>query len=211
MNFDKVIQRIQDSLVEKKLPGQDAQYKMSAFGRKKAVEQNFNKKSHKMAAVMLLLYPERGTVFFPLTQRHEYKGVHSGQVSLPGGKQDPEDESLMQTALRETEEEIGVERSEIQLIGNLTDLYIPPSNFHVHPYVGIVDKKPAMAKEDFEVAEIVEVSLRDFLNDDIIQRTKVKVGNGMRIETPYFNLGGKVVWGATAMILNEFRHLIKEP
>jgi len=158
-------------------------------------------------AVLLLLYMKDGELFFPLIQRHEYKGVHSNQVSLPGGKVEIGDDNLLHTAIRETEEEIGVPRKLIENFGALTELYIPPSNFMVSPFVGFISGEPTFVKEEREVKEILEVSLLDFLENSPIKETEVIIGDGIKLKTPYFELNNKVVWGATAAILQEFKEI----
>ncbi|MBI1184433.1 NUDIX domain-containing protein [bacterium] len=183
---------------------------MSALGRKQSVEQTFGTKAHKLGAVLILLFPLENKACFPLTQRHQYKGVHSGQVSLPGGKYEAQDRNLMATALRETEEEIGVEPSKIEVIGALSTLYIPPSNFLVHPYIGFTKEKPHMKKDDFEVHELFETDLETLLHPQTVQHTRVKIAEGLRINTPYFNLNNKIVWGATAMILSELKEILNQ-
>lgn len=210
MSLNQIIEIIDQRIKTGNLPGPDAQYAMSSIGRKSRVVSEFGKKEHKKSAVLILLYEKNGQVYFPLTQRRSYKGVHSGQVSLPGGKLEFDDTDLSHTAIRETHEEIGINRNQIQLIGQLTDLYIPPSNHHVHPYVGFLDDIPIFKKDDYEVEELLETPLEKLLDDSIISETKINLGNGLRIKTPYFDLHDRVVWGATAMILNEFKELVSQ-
>lgn len=207
---EDTLKKLRLALTEKSLPGADAQYKMSSNGRKNKVSDTFGTKPHKVGAVLILLYPHKNGIYFPLTQRHQYEGVHSGQVSLPGGKAEPFDLDASHTALRETEEEIGVSRHHVEVLGKLTDLYIPPSNFLVHPYIGFAESRPEMVKDDREVAELFETDLHTLLNDDIVGETTISVGNGYRIKTPYFNINGKVVWGATAMILSELKETLRK-
>lgn len=207
---EDTLKKLRIALAEKSLPGADAQYKMSSNGRKNKVSDTFGTKPHKVGAVLILLYPHKNGIYFPLTQRNQYEGVHSGQVSLPGGKTEPFDLDASHTALRETEEEIGVSRHHVEVLGKLTDLYIPPSNFLVHPYVGFAENRPEMVKDDREVAELFETDLHTLLNDDIVGETTISVGNGYRIKTPYFDINGKIVWGATAMILSELKETLRK-
>ncbi|MFY0675228.1 MAG: CoA pyrophosphatase [Bacteroidia bacterium] len=208
MTLNEITKIIHQKINSGNLPGPNAQYAMSSIGRKSRVHSEFGKKEHKKSAVLILLYEKNGQVYFPLTQRRSYKGVHSGQVSLPGGKQELEDYDLSHTAIRETHEEVGVNRNSIQLIGQLTDLYIPPSNHHVHPYVGCITHAPNFVNDEREVEELLETPLEILLDDSIISETKIDMGNGLKIKTPYFNMHERVIWGATAMILNEFKELI---
>ena len=185
------------------LPGMDAHLKMTPYRRLTKVIPD----DRREGAVLLLLYEKEGELFFPLIQRAEYKGVHSNQISFPGGKVEADDDTLLQTAIRETEEEIGVSRTLIKNLGAISELYIPPSNFMVSPFVGYISNEPSFVKEEREVKEILEISLSEFLENSPIKETEVIVGDGMKLKTPYFELNGKVVWGATAAILQEFKEL----
>jgi hypothetical protein len=142
--------------------------------------------------------------------RPRYPGVHSGQISLPGGKVEPTDQDLAETALRESKEEIGVNPENIRLLGNLTNLYIPPSNFMVTPFVGYQSVRPVFKPDPSEVAEIIEVSLDSFLDNSIIRQKRMKLALGLTMKVPAYCIGSHVIWGATAMILSEFRVIIEE-
>ena len=155
------------------------------------------------AAVLLLLYPAPGT-HLALIQRAECPGPHSGQIAFPGGEIEAGDRDAAAAALRETEEEIAVPREHVRLIGSLSDLYIPASHFVVHPFVGISDKRPAFRPDPEEVAAIIEVPLDFFFRKENTDIRKMKFGNGLTADVPYFDIGGKILWGATAMILSEF-------
>ncbi len=169
---------------------------------------NPNKPARK-AAVLCLLYPgPNNETYFVLTRREEYPGVHSAQVSFPGGKTEIEDTSLYQTATRETEEEIGVPQDSIHFIRALNDLYIPPSNFLVSPFVSYAKSRPEF-KTNREVAALLEVNLEDLLSEENLKDTLMNFADGKNIETQYFDLNNHKVWGATAIILYEFRTLIK--
>ncbi len=166
-------------------------------------------KPPRKAAVLCLLYPgPNNETFFTLTRREEYPGVHSAQVSFPGGKVEREDRSLYQTAIRETEEEIGVLRDSVHYLRALNDLYIPPSNFLVSPFVSYSKSRPEF-KTNREVAALLEVNLKDLLNEKNLKDTIMNFADGKNIETQYFDLNNHKVWGATAIILYEFRTLIK--
>ncbi len=161
----------------------------------------------KKAGVLVLLYPKNQQAHFVLTLRKEYKGVHSGQVSLPGGKAEPHDKSLKNTALREAQEEIGVNLQEVEIIKELSPVYIPPSNFLVNPYVAQAMAPPVFKKEDREVAEILEVPFLELLNNENYKNQKVNV-RGFSMSVPTFVLKEKIVWGATAMILSELKQMV---
>lgn len=166
-------------------------------------------KNPRMSAVLILLFPEDNQWQFVLTKRKEYEGVHSKQISLPGGKKEISDLSLEATALRETHEEIGVHSSSINIIGELTSIYIPPSNFIVQPFVGYVTKKPNFIPEDKEVDRIILTPISRLLENDVIKKTNVDIDKNTKMLAPYFDIDHEIVWGASAMILNEFRRLIK--
>lgn len=162
----------------------------------------------KLSSVLILLYFHDGKVHLPLTKRHDYDGTHSGQISLPGGKHEDGDESREYTALRETREEIGVDSKDITLLGTLSEIYIPPSNFKVLPVLGFIEKKPNFVREEFEVKEIIEVELSDFTNKTNHKAKDIKVRDMTLKNTPYFDIQGHVVWGATAMILSELVYIL---
>ncbi|MBI3141297.1 MAG: CoA pyrophosphatase [Bacteroidetes bacterium] len=208
MEFDEVIDRLGQRLGRGDLPGRDAQLLMGHSQRNREYAQLFGTKPHRLGAVLVLLYPLEGRAYFPLLLRHQYPGVHSGQVGLPGGSHDPGDPSLEATALRETWEEIGVMPQDVQILGPLTDLYIPPSNFHVHPYVGFMEWRPAMVKDDREVAKLLETPLAHLLQQGNGNRQRVRLAQGMNAETPCYLLENEIVWGATAMILCELREML---
>jgi len=168
------------------------------------------KNGAKEGAVLILLYNKGEEVYLVLTQRHEYAGAHSGQISFPGGKVEKEDGSVEATALRETEEEIGVPSSTIQIIGRLTDLFIIASNFNVRPVVGFLNVEPTFKIDAREVDHIIEIKISDLLDDSIIGSKEMLFNKQYRIQAPYFNFGGHHVWGATAMMLAEFKEVFKK-
>lgn len=168
-------------------------------------------KSAREAGVMALFYPNtEGETYLVLILRRTYKGVHSAQVGFPGGKYESEDKNLMETALRETEEEVGVPQSMMNVIKTMSPIYIPPSNFMVHPYIAVSKETPSFVKQDDEVEAIIEVKLSDFLNDSNILTTKVPTSFNVEIDVPAFKLNNQIVWGATAMMLNELKDLLKQ-
>lgn len=207
--YQNFIQKLTEEL-ENPLPGSDAQKHMAPMP---GSNDRFNfKKSNeaKLGGVMILLYPDNGKIMFPLTERAKYPGVHSGQISFPGGKYELEDEDLVQTAKRETFEEIGVDMDAIQVIGKLSELYIPPSNFHVYPCIAYLEEKPKFKEETFEVVKIIETDITTLLDDDIAKRNEIQVNEKLRMNVPYFDIYDHIVWGATAMMLNEFKTIIKK-
>ena len=152
------------------------------------------------AGVLILLYPHNGAWHFPLMKRVEDGLVHSGQISLPGGSQEA-GESLRETALREASEEIGVTCDEV--IGELSTIYIPPSNFLVAPTVGYVGRRPEFRLDSREVAELIEAPLTMLFDPNVVRREPWTL-RGLQVEVPFYQIGPHKVWGATAMILSEF-------
>ncbi len=187
------------------LPGVEAQLKMAPSIRESHIRGMGAGKSPIPSAVMLLIYPSsRGQAFMVLIKRTNNGGAHAGQISFPGGRYDAADLNLQETALRETKEEIGALANELEVIGKLTDLYIPPSNFMVSPYVSIAAKKPNFFPDPKEVSGLIEVNLIELVNPKHRGFEKIRLQEGLTIETPCFYLKKHIVWGATAMILNEF-------
>ncbi len=162
----------------------------------------------KKAAVLLLLHSLNGAAHFTLIERPQYDGTHSAQIALPGGKVEKLDTSITETALREAKEEVNINPNEVKVIGQLTSIYIPPSNFYVTPVLAISNTRPNYLAEAREVKSILEVPLEELLNPDVVKETKLTLKKGIRIKTPYLDLQGKIVWGATAIILNEFRRYL---
>ncbi len=165
---------------------------------------------HRKSGVLLLFYPDASTIYFPLIKRPQYPGAHSGQVALPGGKVEEGDPDVVYTALREAEEEIGIDAGKVEVIGALTELYIPVSNFLVSPIVGFLDHKPTFIPEQREVARIIPTSLSDLIQPEIVKQTPIPFEGGKYWDTPYFDIAGEVVWGATAMILSELIQVLKQ-
>ncbi len=199
----KLIEEIKNGI-----PGEEAHAKMSPI--KRPISDLLKESSKiKESAVALILYRNEREIECILIQRPEYDGNHSGQISFPGGKKDSEDIHLEFTARRETFEEIGIPPSMGQLIGQLTEVYIPISNFLVQPIIYYHEKLPKLVRDTREVAEIFSFSLSELLNEECFSTMKVKLlseNNGTIV--PCFLLGGKKIWGATAIILNEFRELL---
>ncbi len=153
-------------------------------------------------AVLLLLYPRGEHTCVLLTRRRDDLQAHAGQISFPGGRRERM-ETLAQAALREAHEEVGVEPSRVQLLGELTPLYIPPSDFQVHPFVGWHEQPAAFTPQPSEVAELLETPVR-LLLDSQSRQEEVWNQRGMELRVPFFSIGPHKVWGATAMILSEF-------
>ena len=208
MNFNQFKKQI-DYLKSNKLGGLEAQFKLAPKLRLNYNEDKIAANNPKKAAVLALFYPNKNNeTTFLLTQRATYKGTHSAQISFPGGKIDKLDNNLLETALRETFEEIGVKSSKVKIIRELTDVYIPPSNFLATPFLGYVNERPEFTL-NYEVAKAIEVSLKDLLNETSISTINLSTSYMKNIDVPCFKLNDYVVWGATAMMLSEIKELIK--
>lgn len=169
-----------------------------------------NEDEPRRGAVLILLYEHQGSIFFPLIQRPQYEGVHSGQIALPGGRYEEEDKDLVETALREAKEEVGVDPSQVQVIGQLSEFMVSASNHLVLPVISFTESRPAFVPDPYEVDEVIEASLDELLDINRIKEKEIVTTHGYRLHSPYFDLNGRVVWGATAMMLSEFVTLIKE-
>jgi 8-oxo-dGTP pyrophosphatase MutT (NUDIX family) len=192
------------------LPGWEAQVSMTSRSPERIKDHIRMPPDPKKAGVLIPLFPyedEAGIIFM---KRPEYEGVHSGQISFPGGRVEPTDLTLTDTALRETEEELGIEQSMLFTIGELTNLYIPPSNFLVTPIVGYLVARPDYTPDPAEVDRVIEIKLSDLLDEGNRQTTELRVRNGTRFNVPGYVVDGHTIWGATAMILSEFLEVARK-
>ncbi len=207
--FEKFVIWLENRLSQS-LPGHEAQMLMMP---KSADAKNFrinNGKPIKLGGVLLLLYPHEGKVFLPLMKRPEYNGVHSGQISFPGGKMEESDPDLISTALREGEEEVGIAADQVKVLGSLTEHVIVASNFKVLPVVGYLDYRPEFVANKHEVDQVLEVSIDHLLDNQNRKEKELLVRGSYRLMAPYYDVQGHVVWGATAMMLSEFLMMIRE-
>jgi len=194
--------------IQKGLPGTDVQWQMASSDR---FIKNFPRvpdKDSRVAAVLILLYPYNGSIHTVFMQRPDYNGVHGGQISFPGGKQEPVDENVIQTALREACEETGVNPSRVDIIGTLTPLFIPVSNMLVTPVAGWTSTKPLFKYKPDEVLFLIDADLKRLLDPSIV-RTKPFDIRGEIINIKYFDYNNNTIWGATAMILHELLVMIR--
>lgn len=197
-------------LLNEQLPAVAAHLKMAPIERKASLEPDYYLKNNpRNSAVMMLFYPKGGEATMVLTKRNTYAGVHSAQISFPGGKAELTDKDLAYTALRETQEEIGLEPKDIHIVMPFTKIYIPPSNFLVSPFLGLMQREPVFKPDPTEVAEIIELPLDLLLDDGIVKNVPLKTSYADEIFVPAFNVGNHIVWGATAMILSELKETIK--
>lgn len=197
-------------IVSANLPAAAAHAKMAPLERmEELLKIDLKKKNPREAAVLLLLYPKDNATHLVLIVRNIYEGVHSGQIAFPGGKVEPEDLDLSFTALRETHEEVGVQPCLVEIKKVFTPIYIPPSNFMVHPFLGISTSELLFTPDPSEVARIIELPLAVFLDDEIVVKVNIPTSYADEIEVPAFEIEKQIVWGATAMILSELKEVIK--
>ncbi|WP_308991186.1 CoA pyrophosphatase [Mariniflexile litorale] len=211
MNFDDFLIAI-SKIKNIPLPAQASQFKMVPPFRQELLKQQEDAiKTAKRAGVLALFYPDvNQETYLVLILRKTYKGVHSAQVGFPGGKLEAYDTSLEAAAIRETFEEVGVPIKDMEVLRALSEVYIPPSNFYVHPFIGISKQTPQFIKQDEEVEAVIEVALNHFLDDANIISEKVNTSYSVEVEVPAFELNNYVVWGATAMMLSEIKDVLKQ-
>jgi len=191
------------------LPGETAQFRMAPIARKRISEMPLGDDSIRKAAVMVPLFRNLETDCLMLTVRSVYEGVHSGQVSFPGGKFDENEIDPIQVALREMEEEVGIRADQVQIIGMLSPLYIPVSKMHVQPVIAWVHDASWIANTH-EVAQLLEVPIHQLFQTNAIKKKTMEFSPGIPVEVPYFDLQGHVVWGATAMIISELISVLQK-
>lgn len=211
MEFEKFLKSV-SKIKNIPLPAETSHFKMVPPFRQELLKKQGNAiKQAKHAGVLALFYPNKNNqTTFILILRNTYKGVHSAQVAFPGGKLETQDASLQDTALRETFEEVGVPIDTVQIVQKISQVYIPPSNFYVQPFIGITPNTPKFIKQDKEVEALIEVDLEHFLDHKSLISKKVKTSYSVEVEVPAFKLNNYVVWGATAMMLSEIKDLLKQ-
>ncbi len=203
-NFHPLIELLKQYLCIQK-PGEQAQRLMMPEGR--IMSPNHGVKPQP-SAVLLALYESNGQMFFPVIRRPQYNGIHSGQMALPGGKLEKTDTDLIATALRESHEEIGLPTDNLEVIGSLTELYIPVTNMQVLPVIGYLKQTPKLTIDPHEVDAVYEVNLLDLLNPVKKMRELWNI-RGNNVNVPFYHLLNQKVWGATAMILSEFEQILR--
>lgn len=207
-SFDTLIEKLTARL-KLPLPGASAHEVMRAMPVGQILPKFEHRSPPRPGSVLILLYPENNKIFFPLIQRPVYAGTHSGQVSLPGGKAEPGEDAVA-TALREGQEEIGVDPANVSIIGRLSDFFVIPSNFKVSPVVAYTLTKPVFVPDQKEVEKIIVENVHDLLLDDAIKAKEILAAGRFSMMAPHFEIESQIVWGATAMMLNEFRTILLE-
>ncbi len=206
--FDRFHQELQQAF-KNPLPGKSAHELLKPYLK---INKNLDVPQllkPKQGAVMSLIYPVENIPHILFIERPLYDGVHSGQIAFPGGKIEKTDASNLDAALRETHEEIGVDGKQIKVVGALSEIYVLASNFIVFPFVGILNEIPSLVLEQKEVAATIEIPLYRFFEANIIKEKPIKNALGFTLMAPYYDLDGKVLWGATAMMVSELCAIIK--
>ncbi len=195
------IKNLEENL-QRPLPGHEAQLKMAPVSRRRYVTAPEHARH---AGVLAALFPKNEEWHIVLIERNPNdRDRHGGQISFPGGKVEQSDDTMLQTALRETEEEVGIPRNGVQILGKLSELYIPVSNFQVHPFVGVLDQQPTYTLQEEEVSRVIEVPISHFQNETSRRVIDIQVNRHLSMKNvPYFDVEGKILWGATAMMISE--------
>lgn len=210
MDFQDFLKYV-PKLVDVNLPAKEAHFKMVPFERLESLKnQNLDRFKPITAAVMMLFYPKKGRTHLVLIVRNSYEGIHSAQIALPGGKYETSDQNYANTALRETHEELGISSDSIDVIMPFTNLYIQASNFMVYPFLGICKDEIVFVPDAKEVAQVLELPLTVFLDDNLIVNTTMSTSYAKNIVIPAFKINEHIVWGATAMMLNELKEVLKK-
>lgn len=205
----KDLQNRWEHLRQVPLPGAEIQYRMAPMRRKPVLAAEQIRARARQSAVVAVIENVDEEAHLLVIKRSHYRGVHSGQISLPGGKREAADRSFLDTALRELREEVGIAEHLPKVLRPLTELYIPPSNFWVQPYIALLEDRVDLSPQEREVSGIFHLPLSGLLHPESRQNSRVKVSNGSYQAVPSFQYGGLTIWGATAMIINELLWLLE--
>jgi 8-oxo-dGTP pyrophosphatase MutT (NUDIX family) len=207
MHFDKVIERLKNNISD--LPADRAHQLLAPRHRLSTKEYLRQNPSYKTSCVAVILFPDDEATRLLLMERQDSSTAHGGQISFPGGKREMDDATLLDTAMREMYEEVGVSPSQVHQIGKLSDLYIPVSNFLVHPFAGYCSSRPVFKPSSREVKNIITPDISVFLLNELPAERFESRSAGW-IEAPYFPYENYRIWGATAMIISELVYLLKK-
>jgi len=194
------------------LPGIDSHMKMAPAHRAEQLADYHNGINHaRKSAVLILFYGEGEALKMIVIRRSNYVGVHGGQIAFPGGRYEEEDGDVRITALREIEEEIGISRDKIEVLGRLSDIYVPPSNFLISVFVGYLREKPVYTIQEREVAEVIEIPFVEFFKADLIKQKEFLVSSTNEAsKAPYFDVTNAEIWGASAMVIHELLDVLQK-
>lgn len=196
--------------ISNSLPGENAHLPMNPSGRRLSSEARKKAINVRESAVAIVLFDAGSQYEIILIQRPDYIGVHGGQISFPGGKRDVEDANLKATAIRECQEEIGLDLQKAEFLGQLTPVYIPVSNFHVEPFLFFYPQTPLFIQDEREVSSIFTISVDDLLHDGTISKMDIDIqGDRLYKDIPCFLINEKKIWGATALILSELKEVLQ--
>jgi 8-oxo-dGTP pyrophosphatase MutT (NUDIX family) len=209
MNFsiDQIKQKLQLPL-----PGISSHLKMAPPHRAQEIVNHLdNSENAKKSAVLILFFCEVDVLKMIVIRRSVYVGIHSGQIAFPGGRYEEEDKEVRTTALREIEEEIGIPENKIEIIGRLTDIYVPPSNFLISVFVGYLSEKPVYKIDEREVDEVIEIPFAEFYKPDLIKEKSFFVNSIKAADNaPYFDVTNAEIWGASAMVMSELIDMLTD-
>lgn len=196
-------------LLSQPLRGADAHSTMMSYRRETPDMARQMNPPARQSAVMMLLFPKENQWHTVFMLRPSNQGVHSGQLSFPGGKLEEQDANLLDTAIRETFEEVGVQIAADHVVGRLSELYIPPSHFIVQPYVAVLEEEPEFIPQSDEVVQLITYPIELFLRENLVKSKDIFIPKYQTtINAPYFDIDGHVLWGATAMMVQEFRMMV---
>ena len=202
MNRDWLLQ-----CLEKELPGEAAHAPYKRY--RQQFEQSNAAQAKRPAAVAIHLFPQNGHWYLILIERSTYNGQHSGQMAFPGGKPDPTDPHLEFTARRESFEEIGIPLHHGQHIKTLSNVWIPVSGFEVNPFIFLHEEAPLLQPDPREVQQVFSIAISELLKEESCIQQDIHIPGGVVLKDhPCFVLQEKIVWGATALILNEVRMML---
>jgi len=205
----QIINILRDKLQDE-LPGVDAHLRLAPALRRKDLSAGSLPSDALNSAVLIILYPLKKRLHTVVILRNEYDGAHSGQISFPGGKAEKCDSTFLDTALREAQEEIGINPADMEIIGPLSTFYVSPSNFVIYPFLAYSAKHPVFQPDPMEVQKIVEIDIFQRLRFEKIIQKELTFKNGFQITVPGFSLGSEFMWGATAMIISELITLLEK-
>jgi 8-oxo-dGTP pyrophosphatase MutT (NUDIX family) len=208
-NFHSFIEKLKSNLNGSSLPGLNAQLTMAPVTRLEEIKRRQNNGEPRQSAVLVFFYPFNGKTKLVFIKRPVDLSVHSGQVAFPGGRVEDQDVDLVATALREANEEVNVDPAKVTIVGALSKLHIPPSNFDVYPFIGFSAERPDL-KGNEEVDRILEIDVEELLNPDTKTTKTIHHRLGKLVDVPCYFVENEIIWGATAMMVGELLEVIRK-